>query len=105
MGRKRHRALLDLWVEKHDTKLSFATEVKQPAQKISCMYAGRRPVPWWMFSALLRDLHMDVEINGYGITLRKQTLENHRFHWHGALRGEFQVYVRLEQTQRPQRPS
>ncbi len=82
-------ALLDLWVKKHGTKKSFADIVKQPTQKISDMYAGRRPIPWWMFCILMRDLDMEFVVNGYGVSVRQCTRKKYDIDWRVALPEEF----------------
>lgn len=83
------KALLDLWVRKHGTKISFANEIKQPNQKISDMYAGRRPVPWWVFCVLMRDLNMEFTVSGLGITVREMTRKKYDIDWRVALPEEF----------------
>ena len=83
------KVLLDAWVAKHGTKTSFALEAKQGAQKISDMYAGRRPVPWWIFTILFRDLNMEIVVNGYGISIRECTRKKYDIDWRVALPEEF----------------
>jgi hypothetical protein len=83
------KVLLDAWVAKHGTKTSFALETKQSTQKISDMYAGRRPVPWWMFTILFRDLNMEIVVNGYGISVRECTRKKYDIDWRVALPEEF----------------